>query len=36
MTATLDGVAKKKAEEESAEARATAELVRLAKGRGCR
>jgi transposase-like protein len=34
MTATLDGVAKKKAEEESAEAQAAAELVRLAKAQG--
>src|SRR3954447_17745691 len=34
MTATLDGVAKKKTEEQSAEQRAAAELVRLAKERG--
>jgi transposase-like protein len=34
MTATLDGVAKKKAGEESAEQQAAAELVRLAKEQG--
>jgi putative transposase len=34
MTATLDGVAKKKADDESAEAQAAAELVRLAKAQG--
>src|SRR4051812_16797986 len=34
MTATLDGVAKKKTEEQSAEQQAAAELVRLAKERG--
>src|SRR5947207_7871565 len=34
MTATLDGVAKRKAGEQSAEAQAAAELVRLAKEQG--
>src|SRR3954471_14580068 len=34
MTATLDGVAKKKDTEQSAEQRAAAELVRLAKEHG--
>jgi len=34
MTTTLDGVAKKKIDEESAEAQAAVELVRLAKERG--
>src|SRR3954462_11559277 len=34
MTATLDGVAKKKGDERSAEQQAAAELVRLAKEQG--
>ena len=34
MTATLDGVAKRKDAEQSAEAHAAAELVRLAKEQG--
>jgi hypothetical protein len=36
MSARLDGVAKKKAGEQSAEQQVTAELVRGAKGRACR
>ena len=34
MTATLDGVTKKKADEQSAEQQAAVELVRLARERG--
>jgi hypothetical protein len=36
MTATLDGVAKKKQAEQSAEQQAAVELVRLARSRACR
>jgi hypothetical protein len=36
MTATLSDVVNKKPAEQSAEQRAAAELVRLARSRGCR